>query len=310
MKLFRSDRVRVPLPEGHRFPMAKYSMLARAAETAALPGVELVSANPATVADLARVHDADYLGKLAAGTLGEAELRRIGFPWSKELWQRSALASGATIDAARAALAEGVAFNLAGGTHHAFPGRGEGYCLLNDVAIAVRALRAEGEVGRVVVIDCDAHQGNGTAFIFRDDDTVFTYSIHAEKNFPVRKESSDLDVGLPDGANDDAYLSALRDTLPEALDAARANLAVYLAGSDPYEGDQFGHLGMSKRGLALRDAFVFDACAARGLPVAVTMAGGYARRIEDTVDIQLETIRVAMEFAATRDCAGCGRRYT
>jgi acetoin utilization deacetylase AcuC-like enzyme len=233
------------------------------------------------------------LKRVAEGDLTDKEVRRIGFPWSKRMVERSRRASGGTVGACLAALEEGFAANLAGGTHHAFSDRGEGYCVFNDSAIAARAVQAAGLVERVVVIDTDVHQGNGTAEILRGDPTVFTYSIHGAKNFPFHKEESDIDAPLPDGTGDTEFLTALERCLEEALDAADADLAIYLAGADPFEGDRLGRLSVTKQGLAERDRLVLETCLERGIPVAVTMAGGYAHRVEDTVDVHLQSIRRA-----------------
>jgi acetoin utilization deacetylase AcuC-like enzyme len=210
--------------------------------------------------------------------------------------ERSRRSSGATVEACRAALEEGVAVNLAGGTHHAFRDCGEGYCVFNDSAVAARAMQAEGRARRVAILDCDVHQGNGTAAIFRDDPTVFTFSIHGAKNFPLRKETSDLDIDLPDGCGDAEYLEALERGLRVVLERAHADLAIYLAGADPFEDDKLGRLKLTKQGLAERDCLVFGRCRAAGLPVAVTMAGGYPRRVEDAVDIHFQTVRLAAEM--------------
>src|SRR3712207_1923894 len=220
-------------------------------------------------------------------------MRRIGFPWSQRMVERSRRASGGTLGACLAALEDGFAANLAGGTHHAFTDRGEGYCVLNDSAIAARAVQAEGLVERVVIVDTDVHQGNGTAAILRGDPSVFTFSIHGAKNFPFRKEESDLDAALPDRADDGEFLEALEEGLEEALDASRAELAIYLAGADPYEDDRLGRLSVSKEGLAERDRLVLETCRERGIPVAVTMAGGYARKVEDTVGIHFRSVERA-----------------
>jgi acetoin utilization deacetylase AcuC-like enzyme len=218
-------------------------------------------------------------------------MRRIGFSWSERMVERSRRASGGTLSACLAALDEGFAANLAGGTHHAFSNKGEGYCVFNDSAIAARAVQAAGRVERVVVIDTDVHQGNGTAAILCGDPTVFTFSIHGAKNFPFNKEESDLDAPLPDGADDTVFLATLESGLQAALDAADADLAIYLAGADPFEGDRLGRLSVTKAGLAERDRIVLETCRERGIPVAVTMAGGYAREVEDTVDIHFQSIR-------------------
>jgi acetoin utilization deacetylase AcuC-like enzyme len=294
MKIFYTDHFVLPLPEGHRFPMAKYSLLRqRVIESGLIHAGEMIVAEVASDAQLLRAHDADYVRRVEAGQLTEAEVRRIGFPWSVGMVERSRRSSGATIAASRAALTEGVAVNLAGGTHHAFRDAGEGYCVFNDSAVAARTLQAEGLTRRVVMIDTDVHQGNGTAAIFRDDPTVFTFSIHGAKNFPLRKETSDLDIALPDGTGDAEYLEALERGLHQALDRAAADLVIFLSGADPFLDDRLGRLKLTKRALAERDAIVFRHCRAAGIPVAVTMAGGYARRVEDTVDIHFQTVSAA-----------------
>src|SRR5215207_7909077 len=245
-----------------------------------------------------------YLKRVASGTLTEKEVRRIGFPWSEKMVERSRRASGGTLGACLAALEDGFAANLAGGTHHAFADRGEGYCVFNDSAIAGRAVQAEGLVERVVVLDTDVHQGNGTAAILGRDASVFTFSIHGAGNFPFRKEESDLDVALPDGADDGEYLDALEYGLDNALDRSGAQLAIYLAGADPFEDDRLGRLSISKDGLAERDRLVLESCRKRRIPVAVTMAGGYAREVEDTVDIHFQSIvRAATLLDLERDVA-------
>ena len=292
MKAFYTDHFVLPLPEAHRFPMRKYALLRqRVAESGLVAPADLIVPHAATDAEVLRAHGPDYLRRVRQGELTAAELRRVGFPWSPEMVERSRRSAGATVEACRAALAEGVAVNLAGGTHHAFRDCGEGYCVFNDSAIAARAMQAEGRVRRAVILDCDVHQGNGTASIFRGDATVFTFSIHGAKNFPLRKEQSDLDVGLDDGTEDAAYLEALEGGVRRALERAGAELAIYLAGADPFVGDRFGRLAVSKEGLAERDRIVFGLCRAAGLPVAVTMAGGYARQVTDTVEIHFQTVR-------------------
>ncbi len=252
---------------------------------------------PESAADeqLARVHNLDYIQRLKRGELTDKEIRRIGIPWSPEMVERSWRGVGATIQTCRAALEDGGAVNLAGGTHHAFPDHGEGYCVLNDVAVAARALQDEGRVRRVVMIDGDVHQGNGTARIFADDPTVFTFSIHGAKNYPYHKETSDLDIELPDGTDDAAYLAAFKPAVERALGESNAELAIYLAGADPFCDDTLGRLALTKPGLLARDRLVFDLCRAAGLPLAIVMAGGYARNIQDTVDIHYQTVRLAKE---------------
>jgi acetoin utilization deacetylase AcuC-like enzyme len=304
MKVFKTDEFALPLPEGHRFPVTKYALLRQRVEAALLvEPTELIAAPAAGDEDITRAHTAEYLRRVQHGELTEKELRRIGFPWSPSMVERSRRSSGATIAAARAALRDGIAVNLAGGTHHAFADRGEGYCVFNDSAIAARAMQAEGRaerrVQRVVIVDCDVHQGNGTAKIFEHDPSVFTFSIHGAKNFPFHKEVSDLDVPLIDDADDATYLAALREALPIVLERAQADLAIYLAGADPYFDDAFGRMKLTKPGLLERDRFVLESCRAIGLPVAITMAGGYAKRVEDTADIHFNTVQLAAEMMRT-----------
>jgi acetoin utilization deacetylase AcuC-like enzyme len=303
VKVFYSDHFVLPLPEGHRFPMKKYSMLRERVERSGIcKNGELRAPHAVTDEEILRAHNPGYLEKVVAGTLTDHEMRRIGFPWSQRMVERSRRASGGTLDAARIALSEGIATNLAGGTHHAFADRGEGFCVLNDSAIAARALLAEGLVEKVVVLDTDVHQGNGTASIVRGDYRVFTFSIHGAKNYPFHKEESDLDAPLPDGASDDAFLLALGERLERVLDLEDWNLAIFLAGADPFEGDKLGRLRVTKSGLAERDRMVLEGCRERDIPVAVTMAGGYAREVEDTVDIHFQTVKRASDvLRAERD---------
>lgn len=297
MKIYYTDRFVLPLPAGHRFPMAKYAMLRERVHGAGLAGIEALRIpDAASDQELLRAHDADYLMRVFEGALTQSEIRRIGFPWTPEMVERSRRSSGATIAACRAALAEGVAVNLAGGTHHAFRDHGAGYCVFNDSAVAALAMQADGLARRLVVIDCDVHQGDGTAAILAHDTSVFTFSIHGEKNFPFRKEASDLDIELADGTGDDEYLVALEKGICHALSAAQPDLAIYLAGADPYQDDRLGRLALTAKGLELRDRMVLQFCRDAGVPVAIAMAGGYARRIEDTVDIHFATVRVAAGF--------------
>ena len=304
---YHSDAFVLALPPGHSFPMSKYRLLREAAE-ATLPGLRVHEAQPASDGELALAHEPAWIGAVAEGTLSAAAQREIGFPWSERMVERSRRSVGATIMAARAALlgadggAEGVAANLAGGTHHAYAHKGSGYCVFNDVAVAARLMQAEWHrqhrrLLRVLVIDLDVHQGNGTAAIFRDDPTVFTLSLHGAKNFPFRKEAGDLDVELPDGCTDAPYLQALDEALAEVwrrhVDAP-PGLAFYLAGADPHEDDRLGRLKISAEGLAERDRRVFAALRARGIPVAVAMAGGYGRDLATTVGLQLRTLELAL----------------
>jgi acetoin utilization deacetylase AcuC-like enzyme len=298
VRLYYSDRYVLPLPAGHRFPMAKYVRLRERVQAASwINGHALAEPAAADDAELATAHAPDYVARVAGGALTAAEIRRIGFPWSPQLVERSRRSAGATIAACRAALDEGCGVNLAGGTHHAFRDRGEGYCVFNDAAVAAKLLQAEGRVGRVAVIDCDVHQGNGTAAIAAGDEALFTFSIHGAKNFPFRKEASDLDIELPDGTGDRDYLEALERGLGESFARAAPQLVIYLAGADPYRDDRLGRLALSKAGLLERDRRVLEECRRRGVPVAIAMAGGYARDIDDTVDIHYATVRLAAGLA-------------
>ena len=302
MQAFHSDTFVLPLPAGHRFPMQKYRLL-RDRVAAELVDIELVEAPAAVDGELMLAHTADYVSAVVDGRLTSAQQREIGFPWSPAMVERSRRSVGATISAARSALALGVAVNLAGGTHHAHADRGSGFCVFNDVVVAARLMQAEW-LGlhrrplRVAVVDLDVHQGNGTADICRDDATIYTLSMHGAKNFPFRKEASDLDVELPDGCGDDAYLAALDGALDLLwLDheaAGLPGLIFFLAGADPHEGDRLGRLKLTAAGLAERDRRVFGAALERRIPVAVSMAGGYGRVIEDTVGVQLNTLRLAL----------------
>lgn len=297
MKIFYSDTFVLPLPEGHRFPMQKYALLRqRVTEAGLCAPADLTLPHAADDLELGRAHRAEYVRRVQAGALTAQELRRIGFPWSPQMVERSRRSSGATIAACRAALEQGVAVNLAGGTHHACSDHGEGFCVFNDSAVAARAMQAEGRARRVLVVDCDVHQGNGTAEICAGDPTVFTFSIHGAKNFPFRKQPSDLDIDLEDGTADDAYLDALRQGLDQAVERARADLAIYLAGADPYHGDTLGRLSLTKSGLLERDLLVFRRLQQAGVPFAVAMAGGYARTIADTVEIHYQTVRAAAKL--------------
>ena len=251
----------------------------------------------ATSEELARVHTRDYIDRLTNGGLTDAELRLLGFPWSSALVERSYRAVGGTLGAARRALEDGVAMNLAGGTHHAFPDRGEGFCVFNDVAIAVRALRAEGAIRRAAIIDLDVHQGNGTNAIFAGDAETFAFSMHGGRNYPFHKVAGTLDVELADGTGDEEYLALLADALPHVLSEGRPDLVVYLAGADPHERDRLGRLKLTFEGLERRDAMVIEGCREVGIPVAITIAGGYGAEIRETVRIHVATSRIARSFA-------------
>jgi acetoin utilization deacetylase AcuC-like enzyme len=301
MQAFYADHFVLPLPDGHTFPMGKYEKL-RGRVVAECPGIRLRPALPATDGELALAHTPQYVEAVAHGHLSAAEQREIGFPWSPRMAERARRSVGATIAAARAALigGEAVAANLAGGTHHATADKGSGYCVFNDAAVAARLMQAEWhrrhrQLLRVAVIDLDVHQGNGTAAIFADDDTVFTLSLHGAKNFPFRKQAGDLDVELADGCVDDAYLDALDRALAELWRRTAPGLVFYVAGADPHEGDRLGRLKLTASGLAERDRRVFAACRERGIPVAVSMAGGYGRDIDITVGVHLRTLQTALD---------------
>ncbi|MEJ2207638.1 MAG: histone deacetylase [Anaerolineae bacterium] len=303
MNVFYSDIFAFPLPGKHRFPLGKYGLLRQGVEAAGIvPAHDLLIPEPASDAQLLRAHDPDYVRRVTEGGLSAQEIRRIGLPWSPELVVRARHSVGGTIAACRAALRDGLAVNLAGGTHHASYDRGQGYCLFNDVVVAARVMQDEGRSRGALVVDCDVHQGNGTAAVVHDDATIFAFSIHSESNFPLHKEDGDLDVALPDGTGDLAYLEALEEGLLRSLAWAcqtSANLVLYLAGADPHEGDTLGHLALTRAGLAARDRLVLELCRREGLPVAVLMAGGYGRRVEDTAEIHLQTVRIAAEMAPT-----------
>jgi acetoin utilization deacetylase AcuC-like enzyme len=308
MKAYYSDRFVLPLPAGHRFPMQKYRMLRERVE-AELPALQLEEAPIAVDSDLERVHAADYVARVATGSLNPQEQREIGFPWSPEMVERSRRSVGATIAACRAALQDGFAVNLAGGTHHSYASRGAGFCVFNDAAVAARVMQAEAlERGdgaqQIAIVDLDVHQGNGTAAIFQDDPSVFTLSLHGESNYPFKKEFSDLDVALPDNCNDDAYMKALEKALTTMFERVRPTMLIYLAGADPHAGDRLGRLALSIDGLAQRDSLVFAKARERGLPVAIAMAGGYGRDIDLTVDIHVQTIQLAAVAAALRTAKG------
>ncbi len=287
------------LPEGHRFPMGKYELL-RQRLAAELPELQLQLAEPASDGELALVHSPAYVEAIANGGLSDAAQREIGFPWSEGMVERARRSVGATISAAREAMKTGVAANLAGGTHHAYADKGGGFCVFNDVAVAARLLQAEAarvrrEPLQVAVIDLDVHQGNGTAHIFRHDDSVFTFSMHGAKNFPFRKESSDLDIELPDGCGNDDYLAQLHSGLQQLEQRCQPDLIFYLAGADPHEGDRLGRLKLSFDGLSQRDQMVLQWAHEKRMPLAMAMAGGYGKDIADTVQVQINTFALAYQ---------------
>lgn len=303
MQAFYSDRFVLPLPPGHRFPMEKYQLL-RDELTAHEPLVQMLQAPEATDGELALAHDPAYIQAIADGSVDAKILREIGFPWSPAMAARARRSVGGTLAAGRAAITAGVAANLAGGTHHAYAHKGGGFCVFNDMAVTARVLQAEWSrrhgqshpALQVAIIDLDVHQGNGTASIFRNDKSVFTLSMHGDKNFPFRKEASELDVSLPDGCRDDDYLAALENALMELEGRFDAGLVLFLAGADPHEGDRLGRLKLSFDGMQARDRRVFDWCFTRRLPCVFAMGGGYGTDIRTTVQVQRNTYAVAVEY--------------
>ena len=289
--IFYSPYYYADIGEGHVFPIRKFEIVRDLLlSEGTLNPEEIIAPRAVERADLLLVHTEDYIDRLTNGTLAAKEIRKLGLPWSKALVRRSFHAISGTINASRRALVDGVSSNLAGGTHHAFPDRGEGFCVLNDVAVSIRVLQREKLASRFLIIDLDVHQGNGTAFIFQNSPEVFTFSMHGAKNFPLFKETSRLDIELADGTADAEYL----DTLEHALDRIRlhdADIIFYLAGADPYENDRLGRLALTKDGLRRRDATVLKFAKSEGIPIVTTMSGGYAEKIEDTVDIHCNTIR-------------------
>jgi acetoin utilization deacetylase AcuC-like enzyme len=299
MKAFYVNDFVLPLPPDHRFPMSKYSGLYERVRASGI--AELCVPPAATDTQILRCHTPDYLHRLTHGQLSSAEIRRIGFPWSDLMVERCKRSSGATISASYSALQDGVGVNLAGGTHHACTDHGEGFCVFNDATIAARELQACAGIERVLIVDCDVHQGNGTAQITHNDPTIFTFSIHGEKNFPHRKFMGNLDIGLDDDTGDDDYLLYLEEGLRRAIFLSNPDFAIYISGADPFIGDKLGKLALSKDGLARRDRLVMTMLRGANLPVAVAMGGGYAPNIADIVDIHFKTVCIASEFAYKKD---------
>ncbi len=295
MKAFYCHHFVLPLPEGHSFPMEKYRLLyERVKENADIWNIELVEPVAATDEDLSRVHCPDYIQRMSLGNPGEQEMRRIGFPWSAQMVERSRRSSGATMLALESAIADGtIAVNLAGGTHHAAYDRGGGYCVFNDSVIAARYVQAKKIAKKILIVDLDVHQGNGTAELCRSDPSIFTFSIHAEKNYPAIKPASDLDVPLRNQTGDAEYLDSLAYFLPIAMQRSEPDAVIYLAGADPYKEDRLGYLSLSAVALAERDRFVIQSCRAAGLPMAISMAGGYCPQIEKIADIHAQTVQLA-----------------
>ncbi len=301
MRVFYTPRYYADIGEGHIFPIRKFELVRdRLLEEGTLLPEDLVEPEPASLDEISLVHTEDYVTRLCAGTLRSGELRRLGLPWSESLVRRSFYAVGGTIGAARLALKEGISSNLAGGTHHAFEDRGEGFCVLNDVAVGLRVLRRDGLIRSAAVIDCDVHQGNGTATIFTDEPEIFTFSMHGAKNYPLFKARSTLDIELPDGTSDQPYLEALEDSLPSVFQS-EPEIVFFLSGADPYVGDKLGSLAVSIAGLRRRDELVLKECCEREIPVVTVMAGGYGENISDTVEIHCNTIRSARRIFDNRE---------
>jgi acetoin utilization deacetylase AcuC-like enzyme len=295
MQVFYTPRYYADIGPGHIFPIRKFELVRdQLLAEGTLDPSELVEPAPAALDDVLLVHTSDYVSRLCDGKLTPKEIRRLGLPWSESLVQRSFYAVGGTLAATRASLAEGYSSNLAGGTHHSFSDRGEGFCVLNDVAIAIRAMRARKLIQRAAIVDCDVHQGNGTATIFAGDNDTFTFSIHGANNYPLFKAQSTVDVELPDGTSDTEYLEALACHLP-AVFASDPDIVFYLAGADPYKGDKLGRLALSIDGLRERDAYVLRDCYDREIPVVTVMSGGYGKEINDTIEIHCNTIRILKE---------------
>jgi len=305
MIVFYSPHYYADIGANHVFPIRKFE---RVRDLLLAEGTlrqsDIVEPVPARVEDVQLVHTEDYVTRLRAGALTAREIRRLGLPWSKALVRRSFYAVGGTIAAARHALsAQSVGSNLAGGTHHAFADRGEGFCVFNDVAVAIQVLRREGLIETAAVIDCDVHQGNGTAAIFEDDPQVFTFSMHGAKNYPLFKMRSSLDIELPDKTTDDVYLTTLAESLATVL-TQNYDIIFYLAGADPFERDKLGRLALTKAGLQARDEMVLRAAREHRTPVVTTMSGGYAADINDTVEIHANTIRAVKRILIHEEMSG------
>ena len=303
MQVFYTPRYYADIGPGHVFPIRKFELVRdRLLAEGTLEPAEIVEPAPAPLEDVLLVHTTDYVSRLCSGKLTTKESRRLGLPWSESLVQRSFYAVGGTLAATRASLAAGYSSNLAGGTHHSFSDRGEGFCVLNDVAIAIRAMRARKLFQRAAIVDCDVHQGNGTATIFAGDDDTFTFSIHGANNYPLFKAQSTLDVELADDTSDTEYLDTLAKHLPSVF-GADPEIVFYLAGADPYKGDKLGRLALSIDGLRERDAYVLRECYEREVPIVTVMSGGYGKDINDTIEIHCNTIRMVKEIFEPRVAA-------
>lgn len=295
-KVFYSPYYYADIGENHVFPIRKFELVRdRLLGEKTLQNAEIIEPEPAAVEDISLVHTEDYVARLRGGDLTRQEIRKLGLPWSESLVRRSFLATAGTINAAKSALETGVSSNLAGGTHHAFPDRGEGFCVLNDVAIAIRVLQKERLAERFLIVDCDVHQGNGTAFIFQADETVFTFSMHGEKNYPLFKENSTLDLELPDKTGDKEFLETLSEALPRIF-MHDPDIVFYLGGADPYENDKLGRLNLTINGLRARDEMVLNFAKSKNVPIVTTLSGGYAADINDTVEIHCNTIRAVKKI--------------
>jgi acetoin utilization deacetylase AcuC-like enzyme len=290
-KIYYSPYYYADIGENHVFPIRKFEYVRdKLLAEGTLQPFEIAEPQPAEIEDVLLVHTEDYITRLRQGTLTRQEIRKLGLPWSRSLVRRSFLATSGTINAAKAALKSGAASNLAGGTHHAFPDRGEGFCVLNDVAVAIRVLQKENLAKKFLIVDCDVHQGNGTAFIFNADEDVYTFSMHGAKNYPLFKETSNLDLELPDNTSDKEFLEILNEALPRIY-LHNPDLIFYLGGADPYEKDKLGRLNLSIEGLRRRDEMVLEFAKSKSVPIVTLMSGGYALDINDTVEIHCNTIR-------------------
>ena len=296
MQIFYTDTFVLPLPEGHKFPMTKYERVRESLLSQNIVAPEhLQIPRAATSQELLDAHCPEYVHRVLEGKLTDKETRRIGFPWSKAMVERSLRSVGATLEATEAALKYGLGINLAGGTHHGFTDRGEGFCVFNDVVVASRQIQKQHQNSKILIIDCDVHQGNGTAAMTEEADSIFTFSIHGAKNYPYHKYPSDLDIALPDGTGDEEYLQELEQALQNITARFEPDLVFYLAGADPYMHDRFGRLGLTKQGLQERDHCVFSWCEGHQIPLVITMAGGYAEEISDIVEIHVSTVRSALK---------------
>jgi acetoin utilization deacetylase AcuC-like enzyme len=299
MQAFHSNQYVIALPDNHKFPIIKYAKIRqRLVGEGTLVEAEISEPALATREEILLVHTADYHDRFVAGELTEREVRRLGLPWSEALVRRSRFSVAGTMAAAHQALKDGASANLGGGTHHAFANHGEGFCVFNDIAVAINLLRAEGKIYRAAVIDCDVHQGNGTAAIFAEEPEVFTLSLHGEKNYPLIKQQSTIDVALADNTADEEYLHLLEQNLAPVFEKFRPDIIFYQAGVDPLREDRLGRLSLTHEGLRRRDEMVFQACRSRSLPCVLTLGGGYGKNVEDTIAAHCNTIRTACEIFA------------